>query len=222
MAISYAANNSSGSLLVAQLGMLSNTASVTSITDSAGNTWQQAVGVHGGSNSSEIWYAANARPGANRVTARFSVSTTAYLELSEWANVASVTPLDRIQSAANSGTTTVASGNTVVSSEVGELAIFNPVWSANTSGKSLAASGGALVPTQTGWTDAAHRGGTTGLGGEFAYGIAGTAQSGAWGATLTGAAPNCATLAIFRPLAAPPAPAGLRDSHPVRVASESG
>ena len=99
-----------GSLLVALLSRSSATDAFTGVTDTAGNTWQQAVfaptsGTVG--RRVEIWYCQNATS-VTSVSAAFSATQTAAITLHEFAGVATsgalVTSFAKVQSSSTTPT----------------------------------------------------------------------------------------------------------------------
>jgi len=119
----------SGDLLVAAIRDRNATAlaTVTAVTDSAGNKWVRAAGVGKGQADGEIWYAAGAT-GVSSVTVTVtSASAIAFtvLDLSG----ASSSPLDVTATAAGSGTT-ASTGATGTTSRTAEIAVADIGWNA--------------------------------------------------------------------------------------------
>jgi hypothetical protein len=79
----YQQGNQAGSLLVLVAGSNAATApSIESVTDSQGNSWQSTGAKQSGvTGDAEVWYAKNAKPGANTVSIRWS---TAKQSESDW------------------------------------------------------------------------------------------------------------------------------------------
>lgn len=117
----------SGDLLVAQASVHTGaTNPITSITDSAGNTWTR-VGrwaASGHYSAGELWYSAGARP-TTSVTAHLGTAAIAALRVSEYSGVAASGALVTSAGASNTGTSassgavTPAAGSLVVASVAG-------------------------------------------------------------------------------------------------------
>lgn len=118
--LSYA--STAGDLLVIETSNPSTTA-VSSVTDSAGNSWTKASGASGVRStvlSGELWYAANAAA-VSSVTVTFGASVKSAVALEEFAGVATASPLDvshvgsgASTSPASGATTAVAAGELVL------------------------------------------------------------------------------------------------------------
>ncbi len=95
---------------------------ITSVTDSAGNTWTRvgAYDVSGHNSNGELWYAANAVP-ATTVTVHVASAASIAFEVQEFSGVATANPLDT--SAGASNTSTSASSGTASSSIPNELVV---------------------------------------------------------------------------------------------------
>src|SRR5262249_12208799 len=106
------------------IGWNDTTASVTSVTDSAGNVYQQAIATFRGSGMSQaVFYAAAthaAAPGGNQVTVSFDQPAVFVdLRITESSGLRQSDPVDAGASATGSGTT--ASSGTLVTAAPGEL-----------------------------------------------------------------------------------------------------
>ncbi len=88
---------------------------LTSITDSAGNTWTRAGAtfVSGHNSDGEFWYAANANP-TTTVTAHVASAASMAFDVQEFSGVAPTGALDTVTGTSNTGTS-AASGATTVS-----------------------------------------------------------------------------------------------------------
>jgi hypothetical protein len=86
-------SSSAGDLLIAQIAVNTGSAVVTSVTDSAGNTWTKATSGAGGSYDSEIWYSQDAQS-TNQVTVNVSGSRRISVNISEFDGVAQSSILD--------------------------------------------------------------------------------------------------------------------------------
>jgi hypothetical protein len=122
----YGSNNTLGNLLVA-LVWTDSGQTLSSMTDTLGNTWVQALAIGPLSANSNLYimYVANCNAGANTVTATGSGSGTfPQFVLAEYSGVAVSSPLDKTASATNSsGGTSFASGNTANTTVANELLI---------------------------------------------------------------------------------------------------
>ena len=101
----------SGGLLVLTAGVYTGTTNrITSVTDSAGNTWVRAgaYASAGHYSDGELWYAANAKP-TTSVLARTASAAVMATTLMEFSGVATSSPLDLSAGASNTGTS-AASG----------------------------------------------------------------------------------------------------------------
>jgi hypothetical protein len=99
-----------GHALVAAIAVQAGTTtSVTSVTDSAGNSWTKGpVGLLSGSNTRiEIWYSAGAAPVA-QVTANLSAPDLVSANVSEWSGVAATQAVDGLAGQGNASGTTAA------------------------------------------------------------------------------------------------------------------
>jgi len=85
--------SSAGDLLIAQIAVNTGSAVVTSVTDSAGNTWVKADSGAGGSYDSEIWYSEDSQP-TNQVTVHVSGTHRMAVNISEFDGVAQSDVLD--------------------------------------------------------------------------------------------------------------------------------
>lgn len=72
-AVAYTSNNSAGDLLIG-CAVFDSARTVSSVTDTAGNTWQvaQVQNTSSGGARVEVWYAMNANAGANTPTVNYS------------------------------------------------------------------------------------------------------------------------------------------------------
>ncbi len=136
--------STAGNLLVAVIGTMTDTTAVTSVTDTAGNTWVLATAATGGSETrSEIWYAKNALS-VTGVTVNLPSSLVTLINVSQYSNVDKAAPLDVANGQGNGVTTSMAtpSINTTVA---GDLIIANGSF----------ASGSQPAPTSPGgaWID---------------------------------------------------------------------
>ena len=111
--VAFVSGNSAGNLIVVSAGW-GNSSVTASISDSAGNTYQSALGpITNGSIRSQIWYAENVRSGPNTVTVTYSSNVGSNVEIHEYAGIATANALDITSSQIGSGTTP-SSGSAVV------------------------------------------------------------------------------------------------------------
>jgi glucose/arabinose dehydrogenase len=124
VAIAYTAAQSPGNLNVVAVGFNDSTSTITSVSDSAGNTYQLAAPLaRGASLSQAIYYAKNinaAAAGTNIVTVRFSAAVPfADLRVAEYSGIDRVSPLDA--TASGSGSTATASSGNLTTAAASEL-----------------------------------------------------------------------------------------------------
>jgi hypothetical protein len=68
---------------------------ISSVTDTAGNTWSEAIlRSHPSSDRASIWYAKNCAGGANTVTVNFSGNTYGGIAIAEYSGCDTAAPLD--------------------------------------------------------------------------------------------------------------------------------
>ena len=120
---------SGGDLLVAAIRDRNTTAlaTVTAVTDSAGNKWVRAAGVGKGQVDGEIWYAAAATSVTSVTVTVTSASAIAFTVLD--VGGASSSPLDRTAAAAGSGIT-ASTGTTAMTSVADEIVVADIGWNA--------------------------------------------------------------------------------------------
>jgi Putative Ig domain len=125
--LAYNSNNLTGDLLLAYFNVPKSSSSISSVTDSNGNTWNPVFNVSestiGGSDA--LYYAYNAKAGANTVTVHFSGSTS-HVDMSvfEYSGILSTAnPLDVSANNQGSGTSASASITTTASGDL----IFTPL-----------------------------------------------------------------------------------------------
>ena len=107
--VTYSGAQTAGNTNIVAIGWNNATSNITSVTDSAGNTYQVAVPTARGSGVSQaIYYATNikaAAAGTNTVTATFNTATP-YVDVRalEYSGLAAVNPFDVGASASGTGT----------------------------------------------------------------------------------------------------------------------
>jgi hypothetical protein len=122
--VSYASAQSAGNTNILAIGWNNATSNITSVTDSAGNTYRLAVPTERGTGLSQaIWYASNikaAAAGTNTVTVTFSASTP-YVDIRalEYSGLDPINPFDVGASA--SGNSTSANSGSVTTTAASEL-----------------------------------------------------------------------------------------------------
>jgi glucose/arabinose dehydrogenase len=109
VALAYNGAQTAGNTNIVAVGWNDTTATITSVTDAAGNVYQAASPLTRGSGLSQaIYYARNikaAAAGANTVTVRFSAAASfADVRVTEYSGLDPLNPLDATASAAGSGT----------------------------------------------------------------------------------------------------------------------
>jgi hypothetical protein len=173
-----------GHMLIAIIATSSSTASVSSVTDTAGNTWVKATSGSGSANDSEIWYAANSSP-VTQVTVNLSASYAISVNIVEFDGMAATSPLDVAsgQANANGKTFSTPSATTTVNQDliIGSLSY---------------AGGGSVTATTSGWNSLTMVNGTQSMQASFTVRATG-AYSFGWssGASI----PTSTTIAAFKP-----------------------
>ena len=103
----FAAPSTAGNLLVLSASVYTGaTNTITSVTDSAGNTWIKigAFFVSGHNSDGEMWYSPNAKS-VTTVTVTTNSAASVAFEVQEFAGIAKVNPLDVSAGTSNTGTT---------------------------------------------------------------------------------------------------------------------
>ena len=117
--VAYTSAQTAGNTNIVAIGWSDATSNITSVTDSAGNSYQLAAPIRRGTNLSQaIYYASNIKAAAsNTVTVAFSASVPyADVRITEYAGIASSNPVDGTSSANGSGTTANSGAVTTTSS----------------------------------------------------------------------------------------------------------
>ena len=139
----------SGDLLVLSASEYTGaTNHITSVTDSAGNTWTRigSFNVSGHYSNGEMWYAANAAPTTTVTVSTGSAASIAF-EIQEFAGVATTNPLDT--SAGTSNTSTTASSGTATPSLANELVVGFIAGHGNTQLITVTTPGYTVQPQRT-------------------------------------------------------------------------
>src|SRR5262249_14447041 len=105
--VAFSSSNTLGNLLWVGIG---SDATITTPTDTQGNTYTLAVSVtgSGGSGNAAIYYVSSARAGANTVTCNHSGSGNTHCHIAEVAGLVTTSPLDKTGSVASSSTCSVS------------------------------------------------------------------------------------------------------------------
>ena len=122
VAVTYSAAQTAGNLNVVEVGWNDTTSSVSTVTDSKGNSYLLAVGPTRGTGLSQsIYYAKNIIGGTNTVTVTFNKAAAVVdVRVLEYSGLDTVSPLDVTAGAAgigttgNSGAATTSSANEVI------------------------------------------------------------------------------------------------------------
>lgn len=120
VAHAYTTNNTAGNLLVLAVGWSPTATAISTVTDSAGNTWTQVstnspVDVSGGTFGFAVYYALNCAAGANTVTVTWgSAVTNKALACAEYSGIATASAFDvsvgQAQASVGTGTDAVTTG----------------------------------------------------------------------------------------------------------------
>jgi methionine-rich copper-binding protein CopC len=188
--------NQAGNVIIAFVRM-STTSQTLEVTDTAGNTYSDAVSQAQSSDGHQahIFYSKNIGGGANTVTARFSSTNAhAWIALYEYSGLSTTSPLDRTAHAQGSGTS-VSSGTTSTTTTGNELLFAAVGLSSSYTGTVAAGTGYTLALQDTGTSRAANE-------------ILATSSAGAYAGTFTLSTSTnwSAVLATFAAGAASPSP----------------
>ena len=121
LSVAYPGAQTAGDLNIVAVGWNDTTSTVSSVTDSQGNTYQLAIGPTRGTNLSQsIYYAPNIKGGSNTVTVNFN-QAAAYVDVRvlEYSGLSTTSPLDVKAGAAGSGTS--ASSGSATTTSANEL-----------------------------------------------------------------------------------------------------
>jgi hypothetical protein len=139
VAVTFTGAQSAGNTNIVAIGWNNTTSNITSVTDSAGNTYQLAVPTARGTGISQaIYYAPNikaAAAGTNTITATFNTATP-YVDVRalEYSGLDPVSPFDVGASASGTGTT--ATSGTITTTAANDL-----IFSAGMTSGSFSAAG---------------------------------------------------------------------------------
>ena len=138
-----------GDLLVLSAGVYTGaTNQITSVTDSAGNSWTKigAYDVSGHNSDGEMWYSPNAASAAT-VTVHLSSTVNTAIEVQEFSGVATASPLDT--SAGQSNTSTSADSGSITPAAGNELLVGFAAGHANAETMTVSSAGFTTQPQQT-------------------------------------------------------------------------
>lgn len=132
----FAGNNTAGNLIVVSIHWAAIARTLSSVVDSAGNTYYEAVTVDTDTGVAlSIWYAMNCVGGANTVTVTWSGATISTIAIHEYSGLLTSGALDKTASADSGGVagTSASSGSTATTTVATEL-VFGATASANNAG----------------------------------------------------------------------------------------
>ena len=121
VAVAYTTAQAAGNLNIVVVGWNDTTSTVSSVTDSRGNTYTMAIGPTTGTGLRQsIYYAKNIAAGSNTVTVKFNQAAAyADVRVLEYKGLDTSTPLD--QTAGASGTSNAVSSGAVTTTSANEL-----------------------------------------------------------------------------------------------------
>jgi hypothetical protein len=149
LAATFANPTTPGNLLVLSASVYTGaTNHITSITDSAGNTWTRvgAFSVASHNSDGEMWYSTNAAS-VTSVTAHLASAATMALGVQEFSGIAPTTPLD--VSAGTSNTSTAAASGQATGSLANELVVGFATGHANAETMTVTSAGYTVEPQRT-------------------------------------------------------------------------
>ena len=141
--------STAGHLLVLSASVYTGaTNNITSVTDTAGNTWTRirAFSAAGHNSDGELWYAASAAP-TTAVTIHLATVTHTALVVQEFAGVAATSPVDVVSGTASTGT--LADSGPVTPAGSNELLVGFVAGHANSETMTVTSSGFTTQPQQT-------------------------------------------------------------------------
>jgi hypothetical protein len=161
--------NAAGNLIIAFVRM-SSTWQTVSLTDTAGNTYTEAVSQVQAVDDHQVHisYAKNIAGGANAVTAQFSAANNhPWIALYEYSGLNTTAPLDQTAHAQGSGST-ASTGATAATTNSNELVFAATGLPASYTGTVLAGGGYVLMQQDTGTARAANEASATSSTGSVA------------------------------------------------------
>jgi Domain of unknown function (DUF4091)/Putative Ig domain len=154
----FPASNTAGNLIIAFVRMSTSTQTV-SITDTAGNTYSDAIAQAQDADGHQVhvFYAKNIGGGANSVTATFSSTNNhPWLAIYEYSGLSASNPLDQI-AAAQGGGSTASTGPAATTTSANELVFVGAGFPADFSGTVTIDSGYPSTQQDTGTSRAANK-----------------------------------------------------------------
>ena len=194
-----------GDLLVAVIRTRNSTlAPVSTVTDSATDSWTRATSKSQGSGDEEIWYAASANSLSTAQSVTVTVggsaaaSTAIAFTVLDVTGAAATSPLDVAATNAASSGTAASTGTTATTTQATEIAIADIAW--NTSGVTLSSqtTGYAQLPTQTSKVT------SSATGEQGAWHLLSAAGAQSYSATLSASVAWAGAIATFKIGTAPP------------------
>jgi fibronectin type 3 domain-containing protein len=149
LAATFGAPTGAGNLLVATAGVYTGaTNHLTSVTDSAGNTWNRigAYSASGHNSDGELWYSAGAAS-VTSVTVHTAAAASIVLTVQEFSGVATASSLDT--SSGTSNTSTAPSSGTIVPGSANELIVGFLSGHGNSEALTLTTPGYTALPQAT-------------------------------------------------------------------------
>jgi hypothetical protein len=140
VAVAYASTQVAGDLNVVTVGWGDTTSSISSVTDTRGNTYTLAVGPTTNTGLQQsVYYAKNIASGSNTVTVKFNQAASyPDVRILEYSGLNTSTPLDGKAAASGSGTT--ANSGAATTTSANEL-----IFGAGTTGTAFTAAGSGFV-----------------------------------------------------------------------------
>ncbi len=185
LSAAFGATNGSGNLILAFVRM-SGTSQTVSVTDTAGNTYADAVSQSQGADGHQIhlFYARNIKGGTNSVRAAFSgANNHPYLAVYEYSGLHKLTPLDRTASAQGNAGGTASTPVTAPTSTANEL-VFSGLGLPNAwNGTVTAGAGFTMQQQDTGTSRSASEAQIAGTAGSFSGSFA-LSTSASWSAIV--------------------------------------
>jgi hypothetical protein len=153
--MTFPSNNTANNLIVVlarwQDGVVGGTSTITSVTDTKGNTYQPAFEVMTDASSAtptqtQVWFSANIVAGANTVTVNYATSTNGNgtrMAIFEYSGIATTSPIDTYSTQVNSAASTTWTSGAVPTNYANDL-IFGGITMAGSSHSMGAGSGFTL------------------------------------------------------------------------------
>ena len=176
-------------------------ATVTSVSDTATNSWTRAGVVQKGTTDEEMWYAVNADPIVTSGSVKVTTTAVASIAMTvmELSGVTTSGPLDVIASRSGGGTRTPSVGPTAVTHQPIEIAVAAIGWATPVTPTLQTAGYNVLAAAQSRVSGEA-------VGEQAAFRALTTSGSQQYGATLPSPLPWTGIIATFDVPSAPPTP----------------